>query len=66
LLPLLYLKPTHALILKHTFTSTFIKTLKLFKKYFVKASLTNPTRFGLYFYDHPQGLSFVLGAAEKW
>jgi hypothetical protein len=28
---LLYLKPTHALILKHTFTSTFIKTLKLVK-----------------------------------
>jgi hypothetical protein len=26
-----YLKPTHALILKHTFTSTFIKTLKLVK-----------------------------------
>jgi hypothetical protein len=30
-LSLLYLKPTHALILKHTFTSTFIKTLKLVK-----------------------------------
>jgi hypothetical protein len=29
LLHLLYLKPTHALILKHTFTSIFIKTLKL-------------------------------------
>jgi hypothetical protein len=27
----LYLKPIHALILKHTFTSTFIKTLKLVK-----------------------------------
>jgi hypothetical protein len=27
----LYLKPTHALISKHTFTFTFIKTLKLVK-----------------------------------
>jgi hypothetical protein len=31
LIDLLYLKPTHALILKHTFTFTFIKTLKLVK-----------------------------------
>jgi hypothetical protein len=31
LLDLLYLKPTLALILKYTFTSTFIKTLKLVK-----------------------------------
>jgi hypothetical protein len=42
---LLYLKPTHALILKHTFTSTFIKTLKLVKNVFVKATLKNPTCF---------------------
>jgi hypothetical protein len=30
LLHLLYLKQTYALILKHTYTSTFIKTLNLF------------------------------------
>jgi hypothetical protein len=31
LVHLLYLKSTHALLFKHTFTSTFIKTLKLVK-----------------------------------
>jgi hypothetical protein len=33
LLHLLYLKPTHALILNHTYASTFIKTLKLVKMF---------------------------------
>src|SRR5215475_12831495 len=37
----LYLKPTHALILKHTFTSTFIKTLKLVK-IFCKSTTKKP------------------------
>jgi hypothetical protein len=31
---LLYLKPNHALLLKHTFTFTFIKTLELVKNVF--------------------------------
>jgi hypothetical protein len=73
LLHLLYLKPTHALILKHTFKSTFIKTLKLVKM-FCKSIIKKPYMFWSLFYDHPQGLSLVLSAfttfplqaAEKW
>jgi hypothetical protein len=35
LLLLLYLKQTHALILTQTFTTTFIKTLKLVKNIYI-------------------------------
>jgi hypothetical protein len=43
----LHLKPTHALISKHTFTFTFIKTLK-FAKMFYKSVVKTPTCFGPY------------------
>jgi hypothetical protein len=41
---LLYLKPTHALILKHTFTSTFIKTACSGKVVNALSTKDNPLR----------------------
>jgi hypothetical protein len=59
LLHLLYLKPTHALLL-NTLSHLHFKTLKLFKS-FVKTSL-KPYMFRSLLYDHPQGSSSILSA----
>jgi hypothetical protein len=54
---LLYLNPTHALLL-NTLSHQYFKTLKLFKKYFVKTLKTYMFRSILY--DHPQGRPLYL------
>jgi hypothetical protein len=61
LLHSLYLKPTHALISKHTFTFSFIETLKLVKM-FCKSIIKKIYMFRSLFCDHLQGSSFVLSA----
>jgi hypothetical protein len=60
LLHLLYLKPTHALLL-NTLSHPHFKTLK-FKKTLCKNIIKKPYIFRSLLYDHPQGSSFVLSA----